>query len=96
MVGLLSGRRGVGVVARSGSFLSPDLYPRGEIPLEGNSNWRAKAVLTRRRQVRGPEPHADAVCFEGNSQAYVQDLRKRKGPDADQPHQIAYKKLVRA
>jgi hypothetical protein len=28
--------------------------------------------------------------------SYIEDLRKRKGPDADQPHRIAYKKLVRA
>ena len=33
--------------------------------------------------------------FEGNFQAHVEDVRKRKGPDADQPHRIAYKKLVR-
>ena len=46
--------------------------------------------------MRDPEPHADIVCCEGNFQSYVEDLRKRKGPDADQPHRIAYKKLVRA
>jgi energy-dependent translational throttle protein EttA len=34
--------------------------------------------------------------YEGNYQAYIEDLKKRKGPDADQPHRIAYKKLVRA
>jgi hypothetical protein len=33
---------------------------------------------------------------EGNYQSYIEDLRRRKGPDADQPHRIAYKKLVRA
>jgi energy-dependent translational throttle protein EttA len=36
------------------------------------------------------------VCSEGNFQAYVEDLRRRKGPDADRPHRIADKKLVRA
>jgi hypothetical protein len=46
--------------------------------------------------VHDPEPHADAGCPEGNFRSYVEDLRKRKGPDADQPHRIAYKKLVRA
>jgi hypothetical protein len=46
--------------------------------------------------VAKPKPHADAGCFEGNFQADVEDLRKRKGPDADQPHRIGYKKLVRA
>ena len=43
-----------------------------------------------------PKPHSDIVCSEGNFQSYVEDLRKRKGPDADQPHRIAYRKLVRA
>jgi energy-dependent translational throttle protein EttA len=28
--------------------------------------------------------------------AYIEDRRRRKGPDADQPHRIAYRKLVRA
>ncbi len=42
------------------------------------------------------EGNSEVVWFEGNYQAYIEDLRKRKGPDADQPHRIAYKKLVRA
>ena len=46
--------------------------------------------------MREREPHADVVCFEGNYGAYIEDLKRRKGPDADQPHRIAYKKLVRA
>ena len=33
--------------------------------------------------------------FEGNYQAYVEDLRKRKGEDADQPHRIKYRPLTR-
>ncbi len=32
---------------------------------------------------------------EGNYGAYIEDLKERKGPDADQPHRIKYKKLVR-
>ena len=32
----------------------------------------------------------------GNYQSYIEDLKRRKGPDADQPHRVAYKKLVRA
>jgi len=31
---------------------------------------------------------------EGNHQAYIEDLKRRKGPDADQPHRIACKKLL--
>jgi hypothetical protein len=35
-------------------------------------------------------------CFEGNYRDYSKDFHKRKGVDADRPHRIAYKKLVRA
>jgi energy-dependent translational throttle protein EttA len=35
------------------------------------------------------------VWHEGNYQSYVEDLHKRKGADADQPHRVAFKKLVR-
>ncbi len=41
------------------------------------------------------EGDSETVWFEGNYQAYIEDLKKRKGPDADQPHRIKYKKLVR-
>jgi sulfate-transporting ATPase len=41
------------------------------------------------------EGNSETVWFEGNYQSYIEDLKKRKGPDADQPHRIAYKKLVR-
>ncbi len=42
------------------------------------------------------EGNSEVVWHEGNYQSYVEDLRKRKGADADQPHRVAYKKLVRA
>ena len=42
------------------------------------------------------EGNSEVVWYEGNYAAYIDDLRKRKGADADQPHRIAYKKLVRA
>ncbi len=42
------------------------------------------------------EGNSEVVWFEGNYRAYAEDLHKRKGTDADQPHRIAYKKLVRA
>ena len=42
------------------------------------------------------EGNSEVVWFEGNYQAYKEDLKRRKGVDADQPHRIAYKKLVRA
>ncbi|HEY6218555.1 MAG TPA: energy-dependent translational throttle protein EttA [Gemmatimonadaceae bacterium] len=41
------------------------------------------------------EGNSEVVWYEGNYQAYVEDLKRRKGPDADQPHRVAYRKLVR-
>jgi energy-dependent translational throttle protein EttA len=42
------------------------------------------------------EGNSEVVWFEGNYEAYKEDVRKRKGIDADQPHRVAYRKLVRA
>ena len=42
------------------------------------------------------EGDSEVVWFEGNYQAYKEDLKRRKGVDADQPHRIAYKRLVRS
>ena len=42
------------------------------------------------------EGDSEVVWFEGNYQAYIEDLKKRKGADADQPHRIKYKALVSA
>jgi sulfate-transporting ATPase len=41
------------------------------------------------------EGESEVVWFEGNYGAYIEDLKKRKGADADQPHRIKYKALVR-
>ena len=41
------------------------------------------------------ESDSEVVWFEGNYGAYIEDLKKRKGADADQPHRIKYKPLVR-
>ena len=41
------------------------------------------------------EGNSEVVWFQGNYQDYVENLRERKGPDADQPHRIRYKKLTR-
>jgi energy-dependent translational throttle protein EttA len=42
------------------------------------------------------EGNSEVVWHEGNYGSYIEDLKRRKGPDADQPHRVAYKKLVRA
>jgi sulfate-transporting ATPase len=41
------------------------------------------------------EGESQLVWFEGNYKEYEADLHKRKGAEADQPHRIKYKKLVR-
>ncbi len=41
------------------------------------------------------EGDSETVWFEGNYGSYIEDLKRRKGPDADQPHRIKYRKLVR-
>jgi len=35
------------------------------------------------------------VLHAGTYQSYIEDLKKRQGPDADQPHRVVYAKLVR-
>ena len=39
------------------------------------------------------EGDSEVVWFEGNFAEYIQDLRRRKGDDADQPHRIRFKPL---
>jgi energy-dependent translational throttle protein EttA len=41
------------------------------------------------------EGNSEVFWYEGNYQLYIEDLKKRKGPDADQPHRVAYRRLVR-
>jgi ATP-binding cassette ChvD family protein len=41
------------------------------------------------------EGDSEAVWFEGNFGAYHEDLKRRKGVDAEQPHRIKYRPLVR-
>jgi sulfate-transporting ATPase len=42
------------------------------------------------------EGNSEVVWHEGNYASYIEDLKRRKGPDADQPHRVAYRKLVRS
>jgi ATPase subunit of ABC transporter with duplicated ATPase domains len=41
------------------------------------------------------EGNSEVVWFEGNFKEYDADFRRRKGAEADTPHRVAYKKLVR-
>ncbi|MEO6526376.1 MAG: energy-dependent translational throttle protein EttA [Gemmatimonadaceae bacterium] len=42
------------------------------------------------------EGNSEVVWFEGNFKEYDADLRRRKGADADTPHRVTYKRLVRS
>ena len=42
------------------------------------------------------EGNSEVVWFEGNFKEYDADFRRRKGAEADTPHRVAYKKLVRS
>ena len=39
------------------------------------------------------EGNSEVVWFEGNYPEYVDDLKKRRGEEADQPHRIRYRSL---
>jgi ATP-binding cassette ChvD family protein len=41
------------------------------------------------------EGDSQVVWFPGNFQEYIEDKKKRLGPDADRPHRIKYRKLTR-
>jgi energy-dependent translational throttle protein EttA len=40
------------------------------------------------------EGNSEVVWFEGNYQDYVEDLKRRRGEDAAQPHRIKYRRLT--
>ncbi len=42
------------------------------------------------------EGNSEVVWHEGNYQEYIEDLKRRKGADADQPHRLKYRRLVRS
>jgi energy-dependent translational throttle protein EttA len=39
------------------------------------------------------EGNSEAIWFEGNYSEYVDDLKKRRGDDAEQPHRVRYRSL---
>jgi energy-dependent translational throttle protein EttA len=39
------------------------------------------------------EGNSEVVWFQGNYQEYVEDLRRRRGEEATQPHRVKYKRL---
>jgi sulfate-transporting ATPase len=39
------------------------------------------------------EGNSEVVWFEGNYSDYVEDLKRRRGDDAEQPHRVRYRSL---
>jgi energy-dependent translational throttle protein EttA len=56
-----------------------------------HDRWFLDRVAT---HVLAFEGDSQAAWFEGNFEAYEENRRHRLGADADQPHRIAYKRLV--
>jgi ATP-binding cassette ChvD family protein len=65
----------------------------GCVVVISHDRWFLDRIAT---HVLAFEGNSETVWHEGNYQSYKEDLKRRKGIDADQPHRIAYKRLVRA
>ena len=65
----------------------------GCVAVISHDRWFLDRIAT---HILAFEGNSEVVWHEGNYQSYKEDLKRRKGIDADQPHRIAYKKLVRA
>ncbi len=58
-----------------------------------HDRWFLDRVAT---HVLAFEGDSQVRWFEGNVEAYEENRRERLGPEADRPHRITYKKLMRA
>src|SRR5436190_8651101 len=65
----------------------------GCVVVISHDRWFLDRIAT---HVLAFEGNSETVWHEGNYQSYIEDLKRRKGADADQPHRVAYKRLVRA
>jgi energy-dependent translational throttle protein EttA len=61
--------------------------------LISHDRWFLDRVAT---HILAFEGNSEVVWHEGNYQSYMEDLRRRKGAEADQPHRVAYRRLVRS
>ncbi|MBE36082.1 MAG: energy-dependent translational throttle protein EttA [Opitutaceae bacterium] len=57
-----------------------------------HDRWFLDRVAT---HIMAFEGDSTVKVFAGNYSAYLEDFKKRKGKDADQPHRIKYRKLTR-
>ena len=58
-----------------------------------DSRWFLDKIAT---HILAFEGDSNIEWFEGNYQAYEEDRRRRLGSDAEQPHRIKYKPIIRA
>ncbi len=58
-----------------------------------HDRWFLDRVAT---HIMAFEGDSEVVWFEGNYQEYEEDRKRRLGAEADQPHRIRYRKLVRS
>lgn len=60
-----------------------------------DSNWRSTTWCATTYGLSAPRQRLHVAMFEGNYREYEIDLKRRKGVDAETPHRIKYKALVR-
>jgi sulfate-transporting ATPase len=64
----------------------------GCVVVISHDRWFLNRIAT---HILAFEGNSEVVWHEGNYESYREDLKRRKGVDAEQPHRIAYKPLVR-
>mgnify|MGYP000647356075 CR=1 FL=1 len=64
----------------------------GNVIVVSHDRWFLDRLCT---HILAFEGNSEVVFFQGNYADYAEDLRRRKGDDADQPHRIKYKKLAK-
>jgi len=64
----------------------------GSVVVISHDRWFLDRIAT---HILAFEGEGEVFFFEGNYQDYAADFKRRKGAEADQPHRIRYKKLVR-
>jgi sulfate-transporting ATPase len=64
----------------------------GSVMVISHDRWFLDRIAT---HILAFEGESHAVWFEGNYHEYEEDRRRRLGGEADQPHRIKYKRLVR-
>jgi ATP-binding cassette ChvD family protein len=64
----------------------------GSVLVISHDRWFLDRVAT---HILAFEGESRVVWYEGNYQEYEEDKKRRLGPEADRPHRVKYRKLVR-